>query len=493
MTVGGRVGPLARGAIVAAALLWTPPAARAYTVKQTSNGAVVRWFSNDVSMRIDPSMQQYFKDIPVEQVVTLSAHAWHGLNGVPELLISEGEPGPAGYQTGKGDRGNGVYLVKEWELQDNALAVTVATFETRTGKIVDADVLVNANHPLVLLPDGPDMRAEGFDLYGVMTHEMGHVLGLGESYDVRMATMFPSVAPGETHQRDIDQDDKDGVNDAYSHAIPADAETAGCGGSSVVARRGKAHGAPFWFVLGAGLLTAGLWLRQRRKADGKRAGVPALALVVLFGASVPGAEPASSERVEVLRTLALRRLPYAQRRAGLLQAVRSDSYEVRLAAAAVLERSGTRDDLPLAARLSLDSDTEVRRVARQAAERLRTAPPSTRVAASELGSQRRLRHLLSGARRVVRGEAVSMGVEDRNGLLWSRYLVHGEDDVVEVKIPGGSAGDITQIVSEQEPPQDGDVLVVGLRDKGQHSWAQVRDGVVYGGALGEGPGIEWEP
>jgi hypothetical protein len=37
------------------------------------------------------------------------------------------------------------------------------------------------------------------------------------------------------------------------------------------------------------------------------------------------------------------------------------------------------------------------------------------------------------------------------------------------------------------------VLVVGLRDKGQHRWAQVRDGVVYGGALGEGPGIEWEP
>jgi hypothetical protein len=159
----------------------------------------------------------------------------------------------------------------------------------------------------------------------------------------------------------------------------------------------------------------------------------------------------------------------------------------------VLERSGTRDDLPLAARLSLDSDLEVRRVARQAAERLRTAPPSTRVAASGLGAQRRLRGLLSGARRVVRGEAVSVGVEDRNGLLWSRYLVHGEDDVVEVKIAGGSAGEITQIVSEQEPPQDGDVLVVGLRDKGQHTWAQVRDGVVYGGALGEGPAIEWEP
>ena len=242
MTVRGWVAPLTWGAVLATALLWTPPV-RAYTVKQTSSGATVRWFGNNVSMRIDSSMQQYFTEIPVEQVVTASAEAWHGVTGVPEVLINEGEPGPAGYQTGRGDRGNGVYLVKDWELQENALAVTVATFETRSGKIVDADVLVNANHPLVLLPDGPDQRADGFDLRGVLTHEMGHVLGLGESYDVRMATMYPSVAPGETHQRDIDQDDQEGVADAYSHAIPADADAGGCNGASVVARRSAPHGA----------------------------------------------------------------------------------------------------------------------------------------------------------------------------------------------------------------------------------------------------------
>jgi hypothetical protein len=492
MTVRGKVGPLSWGAVLAAALLWTP-SVRAYTVKQTSNGAVVRWFANDVSMRIDPSMQKYFKDLAVEQIVSQSAEAWHGLNGVPELLISQGAPGPSGYQTGRGDHGNGVYLVENWELQENALAVTVATFETNSGKIVDADVLVNAKHPLVLLPDGPDQRAEGFDLRGVLTHEMGHVLGLGESYDVRMATMYPSVAPGETHQRDIDQDDQDGVFDAYSHAIPAETDSGGCGGASVVARRGKSHGATFWFVVGIGLIAAGVWLRSRRRAGKTRSTVPAMGLVLLFGANLSGAEPPASERVEVLRTLALRRMPDAQRRRGLSQAAQSSSEQVRLAAAAVLERTGTRDDLPLATRLSFDGNAEVRRVARQAADQLRTAPPAARVAARDDSAQKRLRGLLSGARRVVQGEAVSVGVEDRNGLLWSRYLVHGEDDVVEVKIPGGSAGGITQIVSEQEPPEDGDSLVVGVHDKGQHTWAHVRDGVVYGGALGEGPAIEWQP
>jgi hypothetical protein len=36
-------------------------------------------------------------------------------------------------------------------------------------------------------------------------------------------------------------------------------------------------------------------------------------------------------------------------------------------------------------------------------------------------------------------------------------------------------------------------VVVAVRDKGPHAWAHVRDGVVYGGYLGEGPAIEFEP
>jgi hypothetical protein len=487
MTVRGRVGPLLLGGALAAAALWAPKA-QAYTVKQTSTGATVRWFVNSVSMRIDPSMQSYFKDLPVQEIITDATSAWHGLAGVPELLVNEGEPGPAGFQTGHGDKGNGVYLVEDWELQENALAVTVATFETNSGKIVDADVLVNPNHPLVLLPDGPDSRAEGFDLRGVLTHEMGHVLGLGEAYGVNAATMFPSVAPGETHQRDIDADDEQGVEEAYAQAIPSETEAKGCGGSSVIVRRGQNHGAAFWLTVGVVMIAAGLWLRTRKK-DGKRSALPVLALVLLFGGD-SGDLPASNERIEVLRTLALRRMPAGEQRHGIAQAARSQSVRVRMAAMAVLERVGTREDVDMAARLTTDPDAEVRRVAYQAIERLRTAPPAARVGASDEKAQKRLHALFGGARRVVKGEAVSVGVSERKGILWSRYLVHGEDDVVEVQIPGGSAGGITQIVSEQEPPQDGDGVIVAVHDKGPHGWAHLRDGVIYGGHLGEGPGIQ---
>jgi hypothetical protein len=491
MTVSGKLGPLLLGGALATAALWAPKA-QAYTVKQTSSGATVRWFSPSVSIHIDPSMQSYFKALPVQQVINQAAVAWHGIEGVPDLLVNEGEPGPAGFQTGRGDKGNGVYLVQDWGLQENALAVTVATFETNSGKIVDADILVNPNHPLVLLPDGPDSRAEGFDLRGVLTHEMGHVLGLGEAYGVNAATMFPSVAPGETHQRDIDVDDEQGVEEAYSGAIPAQTETVGCSGSSVIVRREQNRGAAFWLTVGAIMIAAGLWLRTRKRNGDKRSPLPVLALVFLFGTDMREV-PLGSERVEVLRTLALRRLPQWERQRGIMQASRSASAKVRLAAMAVLEKSGTREELDVAARLLSDDDVEVRRVAHQAVERLRTAPPAARVSGKDERAKRRLSGLFGGARRVVRGEAVSVGVQDRNGLLWSRYLVHGEEDVVEVQIPGGSAGGITQIVSEQEPPQDGDQVVVAVRDKGPHAWAHVRDGVVYGGYLGEGPAIELDP
>jgi hypothetical protein len=473
--------------------------AQAYTVKQTPSGAVVRWHLNSVAMRVDESLRRQFPQLQVDRVVSEATAAWQGLSGAPELLKNEGAPGPRGYAGGAPD--NGVYLVKDWDLQENALAVTVATFETTTGRIVDADVLVNANHPFGLMPDGPDAKSDKYDLAAVLTHEMGHVLGLGESNDDRMATMWPSVATGETHQRDIDDDDQLGVEDAYATGALSETEAAGgCGGASVVVHRSGDPLPPSirWIFVAAAALALLYWLRARgTMAGGARFGVPAFALVLLFGAT-PGREktgaiPVENERVEVLRTLALRKHSHEERRLGLANAARSVSPRVRMAAAAVLDRGGNHEDLSIASRLALDSDSEVRRVASRALERLRTAPPAAQVDRETPDAQRRISHLLRGASGVVRGEAVSVGVEQRGGLNWSRFLVHGSDEVVEVRIPGGALGGFTQVVSEQEPPNDGDTVVVALHDKGPHSWALSRDGVVYGGSLGHGPAIRWNP
>jgi len=474
------------------AWLGSSSAAHAYTVKETGSGATVRWHRDAVMLRIDPSMDAYFTDIAVRKVVSGAADAWMGLPNAPELLINHGEPGDAGFADG-GDSHNGIYLIRDWQLADSSLAVTVATFESRSGRIVDTDILVNASHPFGVMPDGPDARGSAFDLGAVLTHEMGHVLGLGESFDVRPATMWPNIARGETHQRDIDADDRNGVAKAYDGPMLADAEpVGGCGGSSVVLRRPQHHNGATWILAGLTLLGAGLWLRRRPSSQKPKA-LSALGLVLLFSAPFEHSIQSTTdhERVSVLRTLSLRRLLPAERGAGLREASSGESPAVRLAAAAVMESAGVREDLDLASKLAFDEDPNVRAAGKRALAKLRTAPPARRLTMRDPEAIKRVDSLLDDSIGIVEGEVVRIGAEMRKGLIWSRFLVHGKDHVIAVEIPGGSLGELTQWVSEQELPDDGDTIVVAERASGPHAWAHLRDGVVYGGFLGDGPAIEW--
>jgi hypothetical protein len=305
--------------------------------------------------------------------------------------------------------------------------------------------------------------------------------------------MWPNIARGETHQRDLDVDDETGAEEAYAGAVLSEMRAKnGCGGASVVIPRGQ-HGVgwPLLVFSAAGLVLALHWLARDRRKGAPAAGV---AFVLLFAAPYEARSGESeSERVEVVRTLAMRRLAAPQRHEALADASGSDSARVRMAAAAVLERAGTREDRAIAAKLARDGDPEVRRLGRRALQRLHSAPPRERLAHQDPNAQRRLAELLGGAETVVAGEVVSAGARMHKGLIWSRYLVHGAERITEVEIPGGSLGELTQIVSEQEAPSDGDILVVALRGHGPHRWAHLRDGTVFGGWLGEGPGIAWQP
>ncbi len=467
--------------------------AQAYTVKQTGSGATVRWHRPSVTLRVDPSVHAFFEQLAIKRVVNDAASAWEGLSGVPELLISAGNPGPSGFDDSNSEPDNGLYVLDEWTpFAENSLAVTVATFETVSGRIVDTDIFVNRNHPFGVMPDGPDQPAESFDLGGVLTHEMGHVLGLGESFEVRYATMWPNIARGETHQRDLDDDDMAGAEEAYAGVMLADVDTAGnaCSRSSVALSpsQGAAPGA--WLATGGLLIGLGLWMRRSRTSRAK-ASISMLALGLLFTTPLRPQSDTDHERVEVVRTLLLRRLDPTERRQGVLEASRSDSTAVRLAATAVLERVGTREDQDIAARMVTDRNEEVREAAARALQRLRTAPPAARLAKTDPKATARLATLFGGSTQVLAGEVVQAGAAMRNGLIWSRFLVHGKNDVVEVDIPGGTLGAFSQVVSEQEPPQDGDSIVVAVRPDGKRAWAHLRQGLVYGGWLGDGPAIEW--
>lgn len=464
----------------------------AYTVKETEGGAIVRWHRPAITLRIDESVDRFFDGLAARAIIGAAAQAWADIENVPELLINEGDPGPVGFKSGSAS--NGIYLIEDWTLAESSLAVTVATYESRTGKMVDTDILINANHPFGQMPDGPAQVRDAYDLPGVMAHEMGHVLGLGESYEERMATMWPNISRGETHQRDIDEDDLIGAADAYSGATLSETSAgAGCVGNSVSVRRGS-------FPTGGALIVLAvlLWmLCFRPQVRSRRVGQALCAGVLLFGAPYrpegsEGAEP--NERVEVARTLALRHVAQSERTAGLVKAARNSSPKVRMAAAAVLERAGYREDRALAGKLAQDRDPEVRRVGRAALGRLHSAPPLARLAGDRPEAKARIAGLMRNAHKIARGTLTGRGARERDGLIWSHYtLVTDDGQEEELAIPGGTLDGFTQVVSEQDPPTEGDSVVVSFRERGANGWAHYREGVAYGGWLGEGPGIEWRP
>ncbi len=139
-------------------------------------------------------------------------------------------------------------------LSPNALAITTLYFvdrpgDPRHGEIIEADMEINLAHPFA---DGTGTTA--FDLTSVLTHEIGHVLGLAhtcstepgarivdpaghevpacgseERDELSEATMYPWLATGEVKRRTPEPDERQAMCLVYrSHP-------ATCEGSELVA------------------------------------------------------------------------------------------------------------------------------------------------------------------------------------------------------------------------------------------------------------------
>jgi hypothetical protein len=101
---------------------------------------------------------------------------------------------------------------EEWaenELSSNVIALTVLWHDRNTGEIFDVDMQLNTG-----IGDFTDCRDEcragEIDLRNTVTHEAGHLLGLGHS-KVAGSTMFDNNAsPGDIEKRTLEADDEAG-------------------------------------------------------------------------------------------------------------------------------------------------------------------------------------------------------------------------------------------------------------------------------------------
>lgn len=95
---------------------------------------------------------------------------------------------------------------------DGTLAKTSVTYNDDTGEIYDADIEVNTANNTVTITDDPAKIQ--YDLQAILTHEVGHFIGVAHSPDPS-AVMFASYSPGSTSQRKLHPDDVDAVCGIY--------------------------------------------------------------------------------------------------------------------------------------------------------------------------------------------------------------------------------------------------------------------------------------
>jgi hypothetical protein len=100
---------------------------------------------------------------------------------------------------------------------EDAVGLTSTTYDERTGEIFDADIEINSTLELSS-SDVVDMGK--YDLLSVLTHEVGHFLGLAHSMDLS-STMQPVYQVGTDDFRSLSDDDIAGICDIYPPERPA--------------------------------------------------------------------------------------------------------------------------------------------------------------------------------------------------------------------------------------------------------------------------------
>ncbi len=127
------------------------------------------------------------------------------------------------YRDGGGNV-NTLMFVEDWierEYDPSAFAVTTVWHRRSTGEILDVDMEVNElRGPYGVCPPEGCVDNRLVDLENVLTHELGHYLGLAHSADPE-ATMFASAAAGETTKRDLAGDDIEGICAIYPRGTPS--------------------------------------------------------------------------------------------------------------------------------------------------------------------------------------------------------------------------------------------------------------------------------
>jgi len=212
-------------AAILAAIVVLSPRAQAYLKLGASNGSSVvsiNWAGRTISYRVT---NRDANGVTAAQLQTAIAQCFDEWGRPDNVEISTQYAGLTTLEPDVRDGQNVLGFQFRPDL-DRTLGSTSFQTNNNTGALISADIFLNTNFQWSVASAGQSGR---FDVLSIMTHEIGHLLGLGHSalgetnqsgggrsVIGKRAVMFPiAYGPGSIEDRTLEADDIAGITDIY--------------------------------------------------------------------------------------------------------------------------------------------------------------------------------------------------------------------------------------------------------------------------------------